>query len=155
MNSWQCLHGIWNTLATGKRATCRHDGTPWEVSDRARAKLAAKKPDLPFRAALCEVRGDWKFYKECFNFPAWKTLEGITPTHISLRIYTPRPQEEPPPQEEGHNHGSGGGGGREEGRWIIQVYVGVAIALLLGFAAFVWMLPGGKIGGRRGNLLDH
>ena len=104
------------THGDGKRATCKHDGTPWTVSDRARATLVAKEPDLPFRGALCEVRGDWKVYKECFNFPAWGTLEGITPPHISLRICTPRPQEEPPPQEEGHNHGSGGGGeGRREG----------------------------------------
>ena len=82
--AWDLEH-----LATGKRATCRHDRTPWKASDMARAKLAAKEPDLPFRAALCEVRGDWKFYKECFDFPAWNTLAGITPTHISLRKCTP------------------------------------------------------------------
>ena len=82
--AWDLEH-----LATGKRATCRHDRTPWKASDMARAKLAAKEPDLPFRAALCEVRGDWEFYKECFDFPAWNTLKGITPTHISLRICTP------------------------------------------------------------------
>ena len=56
--AWDLEH-----LATGKRATCRHDNTPWKASDKARAKLAAKEPDLPCRAALCEVRGDWKFYK--------------------------------------------------------------------------------------------
>ena len=82
--AWDLEH-----MATGKRATSRHDGTHWKASDVARAKLAAKEPDLPFRAALCEVRGDWKFYKECFDFPAWNTLKGITPTHISLRICTP------------------------------------------------------------------
>ena len=25
----------------------------------------------PWRASLCQVRGDWAFYKECFNFPQW------------------------------------------------------------------------------------
>ena len=81
--AWDLEH-----MATGKRATSRHNGDHWKASDKARAKLAAKEPDLPFRAALCEVRGDWKFYKECFDFPAWNTLKGITPTHISLRICT-------------------------------------------------------------------
>ena len=32
---------------------------------------------LGFQALLCEVRGDWKFYKECFNFPGWNTVSGI------------------------------------------------------------------------------
>ena len=32
---------------------------------------------LGFQALLCEVRGDWKFYKECFNFPGWNTFSGI------------------------------------------------------------------------------
>ena len=77
-------------MATGRRATCRHDNTPWRASDAARGKLAAKEPNLTFRAALCEVRGDWKFYKECFNFPAWNTLAGITPTHTYRHVYVRR-----------------------------------------------------------------
>ena len=97
--AWDLEH-----LATGKRATCRHDGTPWNATDSARAKLAAKEPDLPFRAALCEVRGDWKFYKECFDFPAWNTLQGIIPIHISLRICMP------PSLRGGCKQGGGKGG---------------------------------------------
>ena len=27
----------------------------------------------PWRAALVQVRGDWAFYKECFNFPQWNS----------------------------------------------------------------------------------
>ena len=27
----------------------------------------------PWRAALCQVRGDWAFFKECFNFPQWNS----------------------------------------------------------------------------------
>jgi hypothetical protein len=27
----------------------------------------------PWRAALAQVRGDWAFYKECFNFPQWNS----------------------------------------------------------------------------------
>ena len=50
-------------MATGRRATCRHDNTPWRASDTARGKLAAKEPNLTSRAALCEVRGDWDFDK--------------------------------------------------------------------------------------------
>ena len=64
-------------LGSGKRATCRHDGSAWLHSDSKRAKLAANTPDFGFKAALGEVRGDWKFYKEVFNFPGWNTLEGI------------------------------------------------------------------------------
>ena len=99
--AWDLEH-----LATGKRATCRHDGTPWNASDSARAKLVAKEPEVPFRAALCEIRGDWKFYKECFDFPAWNTLQGIIPIHIYRYVYVRHP-----PQEDGCKQGGGEGGG--------------------------------------------
>jgi hypothetical protein len=33
--------------------------------------------DLGVRAALCEVRGDWKFFKDTFRFPGWNTKAGI------------------------------------------------------------------------------
>lgn len=69
--AWDLQH-----LATGKRATSRHDRSPWQASDRKRAKKAVSTPDIPVRACLAEVKGDWKFYKECFNFPAWNTLAG-------------------------------------------------------------------------------
>jgi hypothetical protein len=28
-----------------------------------------------WRAALCQARGDWAFYKECFHFPQWNAAE--------------------------------------------------------------------------------
>ena len=69
--AWDLEH-----LATDKRATCRHDRSPWQASDRKRAKQVVSRPYLPVRACLGEVKGDWKVYKECFNFPAWNTLAG-------------------------------------------------------------------------------
>ena len=69
--AWDLQH-----LATGKRATCRHDNSPWQASDRKRAKQTASRPDLPVRACLAEVKGDSKFFKECFDFPAWNTNAG-------------------------------------------------------------------------------
>ena len=63
-------------FAAGKRATCRHDRSPWQASDRKRAKQTASRPDLPVRACLAEVKCDWNVFKGCFNFPAWNTLAG-------------------------------------------------------------------------------
>ena len=58
-------------LATGAWPTCRHDGSPWQKSDNCR------KTARPFpRAALVEVRQDWKFAVEVFGFPAHNTAEG-------------------------------------------------------------------------------
>ena len=35
----------------------------------------------PWRGALCQVRGDWAFYKECFNFMGF--LQGVLPFTIA------------------------------------------------------------------------
>ena len=73
-------------LAIGKYPHHRHDGRAWLQSDAARRRSASS--DLPLKAALVEVRGDWKFYKEVFNFPAWNERAGIcwlctcTPQHL-------------------------------------------------------------------------
>ena len=53
----------------------RHDFAPWKPSDKDRAKLANK--ELPVRAALVEVRGDWKMFGEIFHFPKWNENAGI------------------------------------------------------------------------------
>lgn len=46
----------------------RHDGTPWIVTDKYRATCSGP---LCVRGALLQCRGDWAFFKEVFNFPAW------------------------------------------------------------------------------------
>lgn len=62
-------------LAGGFYPTERHDRSPWLPTDGKRSRLGGKP--LGVQGALLEVRGDWKFMKECFNFPAWNTESGI------------------------------------------------------------------------------
>ena len=68
-------------LAVGRYWNRRADGhEDWRTdkaahaSDAKRAKLANKSIGL--RAALVEVRGDWKFFKDVFRFPAWNEKAG-------------------------------------------------------------------------------
>ena len=68
--AWSFQH-----LALGVYPRERHDGTPWAPTDTKRRRLAGK--DMRVRGALVEVRGDWKFMKECFGFPGWNTEQGI------------------------------------------------------------------------------
>ena len=58
-------------LAAGVWPKKRHDGTPWQASDACRRSA---RPLL--RAALVEVRQDWKWAAEVFGFPAHNTQEG-------------------------------------------------------------------------------
>ena len=62
-------------LIAGVHPSARHDNKEWLPSDKQRNNKAGQP--LGFQALLCEVRGDWKFYKECFNFPGWNTVSGI------------------------------------------------------------------------------
>ena len=77
-------------LATGRWPTRRHDGTPWNASDKCREKA---RPLL--RGALVEVRQDWKFAVEVFGFPAHNTVEGCcwkctcTPQEVFLLVMGP------------------------------------------------------------------
>ena len=57
-------------LVAGKYPDTRHDGTPWNDSDKTRAKLTG---DIGARGMLCQVRGDWSWYKQMFNFPSWSS----------------------------------------------------------------------------------
>lgn len=70
--AWSMRH-----LANGTRPTTRHDCAEWRQSDSKRAKQAHTAPELPVRAALVEVRGDWKMFGEIFHFPKWNTSAGI------------------------------------------------------------------------------
>ncbi len=55
-------------LATGEWPTCRHDGSPWNDTDKCR-----KTARQILQGALVEVRQDWKFAVEVFGFPAHNT----------------------------------------------------------------------------------
>ena len=61
-----CADGFWPLL--------RHDGSPWIKTDTVRA---TKKGSLGIQSCLAEVRGDWKFFGETFDFPKWNNNSGI------------------------------------------------------------------------------
>ena len=56
----------------GRYPSERHDASPWSASDKSRACLAG---DLGARGVLCQVRGDWSWYKQIFDFPSWSGKE--------------------------------------------------------------------------------
>ncbi len=58
----------------GTFPTRRHDASPWQGSDRRRSKCSGQT--LGTKAALVEVRGDWKFFGETFGFPKHNTKAG-------------------------------------------------------------------------------
>ena len=53
----------------------RHDASAFSKADCHRAKRAGQP--LGLRAALAEVRGDWKMFGEVFGFPKWNTKAGV------------------------------------------------------------------------------
>ena len=63
------------SLASGRWPTARHDGAVFDATDAKRKKRAGA--ELPLRGALVEVRGDWSFLKESFGFPAWNEGAGM------------------------------------------------------------------------------
>lgn len=52
----------------------RHDGAPWAATDKQRSSLSGA---LGAMAILCHCRGDWAFFKEVFNFPAWNARDSM------------------------------------------------------------------------------
>ena len=60
--------------ASGQWPAARHDGRPWRQSDKKRVRKAGQS--LGVRAALVEVRGDWKMFGEVFHLPKWNTNAG-------------------------------------------------------------------------------
>ena len=72
-HTWDCLFQIfcWSMrhLLLGVWPSKRHDGQPWEKTDRSRARKGGQ--ELGFHAGLLQVRGDWLFYKLVFDFPQW------------------------------------------------------------------------------------
>ena len=77
-NTWDDIMDVVSesfiALAKGEHWSQRPDGKPWQSGDSKR-KRDASKP-LGVRACLCEVRGDWKFYKEIFRFPQFNEKAG-------------------------------------------------------------------------------
>ena len=55
-------------MISGKFPTSRHDGSEWLPSDKYRAN---KKGSLGATSGLLQIRGDWAWYKEVFQFPGW------------------------------------------------------------------------------------
>lgn len=78
-NTWTDIMSViaWSLrhAANGTYPVARHDLEPWQPADAKRAKKASK--ELGLRAALVEVRGDWKMFGEIFHFPKWNQLAGI------------------------------------------------------------------------------
>ena len=62
-------------LGMGGFPSRRHDMEPWSSSDGYRQQRSGKP--LPAGGCLCEVRGDWAFFKQTFDFPAWNTKSGV------------------------------------------------------------------------------
>ena len=47
----------------------RHDGEAWKTLDTDRAKKAGR--NLGIKGFLCQVRRDWRAFKEVFVLPGW------------------------------------------------------------------------------------
>ena len=62
-------------MAMGSFPVARHDGTPWLSTDHQRAKQAGNP--MHIQGFLIEARGDWAFYKDIFELPAWNAKEGM------------------------------------------------------------------------------
>ena len=78
-------------LALGVHPHTRHDGTAWRTTeDRQRKALAGK--DLPCKAVLAQIRGDWKMMKELFKLPRWDEASGccfrcwVKPAEIATQV---------------------------------------------------------------------
>lgn len=62
------------SLACGEHPLLRHDLLDWMPMDKGRRGLAGKAHGL--KAALCQVKADWKAMKEIFYFPGWQGDQG-------------------------------------------------------------------------------
>ena len=52
----------------------RHDNSPWTATDANRSQLTGS---MSIHGVLCHARGDWSFFKEVFNFPAWNCKDAM------------------------------------------------------------------------------
>ena len=63
---------VWDFLnmLCGARASSRHDKSDWTPHDRKCKRHMSDRP-LGFFAKLCEIRGDWMFFKGLFSLMGW------------------------------------------------------------------------------------
>ena len=66
--AWSMRH-----LLNGTRPNCRHDGSAFNNTDRAREK---KTDNLPFKSCLVQARGDWDWMGKCYHLPFHNVIEG-------------------------------------------------------------------------------
>ena len=67
--AWDMRHSI-----AGARPTCRHDGSAWQASDKAR-KTKETVP-IKIRSCLCLIRADLDWMGKVFHFPFHNVKEG-------------------------------------------------------------------------------
>ena len=84
-HSWVAKHQTWDDIlavvtwslqmaAMGVYPTQRPDGQPWLSTDVQRRRRAGQP--LGCKAALVQVTGDWKMYKDIFRFPQHNERDG-------------------------------------------------------------------------------
>ena len=70
-------------LRTGRHPNSRHDGGTWWQSDRARASYAGEQ--MPYKAILLFVKGDWAELVQRFGLPSWSDHNHPCPyCHVTL-----------------------------------------------------------------------
>ena len=57
-------------LAKGEWPNCRHDHEAWTSDDAVRSSRAFEK--LPFKAAVCFIKGDWSEFAHSMGVPSWQ-----------------------------------------------------------------------------------
>ena len=73
MLSWSLQH-----LADKQFPTSRHDGSPWLASDEHRAAQSGE--ELPMRAVVLFVKGDWSEFATTIGLPSW--ADGYRPCFL-------------------------------------------------------------------------
>ena len=99
--AWSLRHA-----ADGSCPVVRHDRVagcerPWRTNDAKRAKLVGK--ELPVRAALVEVRGDWKVFGEISisrHGTRWRAFAESVLAHPTRTLYISPYIARPLPQQE-------------------------------------------------------
>ena len=63
---WSFMH-----LAAQKWPSRRHDQTAFGRGDEWRARRYGEGRPLPVRGVICQIKGDWKMFKEVLKLPGW------------------------------------------------------------------------------------
>jgi hypothetical protein len=80
--AWCSLHALLSALAwslramaVGKWPSTRHDLEPWLDTDKLRSARSGE--DLPFKAAVIFIKGDWSEFSHSLGLPTWQ--DGLRP----------------------------------------------------------------------------